>query len=143
MLALTLRGIAARKLRTGLTAFAIVLGIALVSGTYLLTDTINHTFDQVFQTANQGVDVVVSPKRLFGSDQNATPAPLRQSVVDRIARTPGVALASGSVFDVGLIYDKSDNPLVTTGAPMFISGVQPDRFDPFSYVQGRKPQAPD
>jgi len=142
MLALTLRGIAARKLRTGLTAFAIVLGIALVSGTYLLTDTINHTFDQVFQTANRGVDVVVSPKRLFGNDQNGTPAPLRQSVVDQISRAPGVALASGSVFDAGLIYDKSDNPLVTTGAPMFISGVQPDRFDPFSYVQGRKPQAP-
>jgi putative ABC transport system permease protein len=143
MLAITLRGIASRKLRTGLTAFAVVLGIALVSGTYLLTDTINHTFDQVFQTANQGVDVAVTPKRLFGTDQNAAPAPLKQSVVDQIGRAPGVSLVAGSVFDQGLIYDKSDNPLITTGAPMFISGVSPARFDPFGYVQGRAPRAPD
>jgi putative ABC transport system permease protein len=143
MLALTLRGIATRKLRTGLTAFAIVLGIALVSGTYLLTDTINHTFDTVFQTANQGIDVVVTPKRFFGTDEGATPAPLRQPVVDRIERAPSVALAAGSVFDQGLIYDKQDDPLITTGAPMFISGVGAARFDPFSYVQGRKPAAPD
>ena len=143
MLALTLRGIATRKLRTGLTAFAVVLGIALVSGTYLLTDTINHTFDTVFKTANQGVDVVVTPRRLFGNSETGRPAPLQQSVVAQVQRTPGVALASGSVFDQGLIYDKKDNPLITTGAPMFISGLQPARFDPFSYVQGRAPQALD
>jgi putative ABC transport system permease protein len=140
MLALTLRGIAARKLRTALTAFAIVLGIALVSGTYLLTDTIDKTFDQIFQTANEGVDVVVTPKRLFGTDENSAPAPLRQSVVDEIRGASGVALASGSVFDAGLIYDKSDDPLITTGAPMFIADVAPRRFDPFSYVQGHAPR---
>src|SRR6185312_7849362 len=84
-----------------------------------------------------------SPKRLFGNSQTGTPAPLQQSVVTEVQRTPGVALASGSVFDQGLIYDKKDNPLITTGAPMFISGLQPARFDPFSYVQGRAPQASD
>jgi putative ABC transport system permease protein len=140
MLALTLRGIAARKLRTALTAFAIVLGIALVSGTYLLTDTIDSTFDTIFQTANQGVDVVVSPRRLFGSDENSAPAPLKQSVVDEIRQVPGVALAAGSIFDVGLIYDKDDDPLITTGAPMFIADVSPERFSPFTYVQGHAPR---
>ncbi len=143
MLALTLRGIAARKLRTALTAFAIVLGIALVSGTYLLTDTIDKTFDQIFQTANRGVDVAVTPRRVIDSDDNSTtPAPLRASVVEEIARVPGVALAAGSVFDAGVIYDKDDDPLVTSGAPMFISDVAPRRFDPFNYVAGHAPAAP-
>jgi putative ABC transport system permease protein len=142
MLALSLRGIAARKLRTALTAFAVVLGIALVSGTYLLTDTIDRTFDQVFQTANQGVDVVISPKQRFGTDENGTPPPLKTAVLQRVRSAPGVAMASGSVFLPGQIYDKHDKPLITTGAPMFISDTSPKRFDPFVYVQGRPPTAP-
>jgi putative ABC transport system permease protein len=144
MLALTLRGIATRKLRTALTAFAVVLGIALVSGTYLLTDTIDRTFDQVFQTANKGVDVAITPKQRFGAnDQNAVPAPLKASVVTQVRQVHGVALAAGSVFLQGLIYDKHDKPLVTTGAPMFVSGITPARFNAFSYVQGHAPTAPD
>ena len=142
MLALSLRGIAARKLRTALTAFAIVLGIALVSGTYLLTDTIDSTFDEIFQTANEGVDVVVTPRRLFGTDENSAPRPLRQAVVDEIRQVPGVAFVEGSVFDAGLIYDKDDDPLITTGAPMFIANVSSQRFDPFSYVEGHAPRTP-
>jgi putative ABC transport system permease protein len=142
MLALSLRGISARKLRTALTAFAIVLGIALVSGTYLLTDTIDRTFDQVFQTANEGVDVAVTPKRLFSNDQNGMPAPLKASVLAQVKRTPGVALAAGSLFEQGLIFDKQDDPLITTGAPMFIADVPPQRFNPFSIVAGHVPRGP-
>ncbi|HYV14631.1 MAG TPA: FtsX-like permease family protein [Conexibacter sp.] len=143
MLALSLRGISARKLRTALTAFAVILGIALVSGTYLLTDTIDSTFDTVFQTANQGVDVAVTPKQLFGTDENATPAPLKRAVLDKVRGVPGVALAAGSVFLPGQIFNKHDKLLITTGAPMFISDTTPKRFDPFVYVVGRPPSAPD
>ncbi len=147
MLGLSLRGIATRKLRTALTAFAVVLGVALVSGTYLLTDTIDKSFDEVFQTANEGVDVVVTPKRLFSaSDQDAQstiPSPLNAAVLERVRNAPGVELASGSVFLPGQIYDKDDEPLISTGAPMFISDTTPKRFDPFVYVEGRQPRAPD
>jgi putative ABC transport system permease protein len=144
MLALTLRGIATRRLRTALTAFAVVLGVALVSGTYLLTDTIDHAFDEVFQTANRGVDVVVTPSRVFdqGNDNAAvTPNPLPASVLAQVRRVPGVALAAGSVFLPGQIYDKKDDPLITSGAPMFISDTTPRRFDPLVYVEGNPPRA--
>ncbi|HZV75020.1 MAG TPA: FtsX-like permease family protein [Conexibacter sp.] len=143
MLGLSLRGMTTRKLRTALTAFAVVLGVALVSGTYLLTDTIDSTFNQVFQTANKGVDVAVTPKQRFGTEQNATPAPLGSAVLDKVRQAPGVALASGSVFLPGLIYNKQDKPLITTGAPMFISDTTPKRFDPFVYVAGGPPTASD
>ena len=56
MLALSLRGMATRKLRTALTAFAVVLGVALVSGTYMLTDTINSSFDRIFTESAKGTD---------------------------------------------------------------------------------------
>ncbi len=146
MLALSLRGIATRKLRTALTAFAVVLGVALVSGTYLLTDTINNAFDEVFQTANRGVDVVVTPARVFGQgndNASVTPNPLPASLLEQVRRVPGVALAAGSVFLPGQIYDKQDDPLITTGAPMFLSDTAPKRFDPLVYVEGHQPRAPD
>src|SRR5581483_3874667 len=40
-----LRGLLGRKLRSVLTAFAIVLGVAMVSGTFVLTDSIDSAFD--------------------------------------------------------------------------------------------------
>ena len=53
-----LRGFLQRKLRVLLTGIAIALGVALMAGTYMLTDTINNSFAAIFQTANQGHDVV-------------------------------------------------------------------------------------
>jgi len=145
MLALSLRGITTRKLRTALTAFAVVLGVALVSGTYMLTDTINSSFDEVFQTANRNVDVAITPTRVFGSDNEGnvvTPRPLPASLLERVRDVPGVALASGSVFELGQIYDKDDEPLIGNGPPMFISDTTPKRFDPFVYVDGNAPRGP-
>ena len=48
MTSVALKGLAGRKLRAFLTALAIVLGVAMVSGTYVLTDTIKSAFDQIF-----------------------------------------------------------------------------------------------
>jgi len=60
MLALLLRGFEQRKLRVLLTAIAIALGVALMAGTYILTDTINHAFAEVFDTAYKNKSVVVT-----------------------------------------------------------------------------------
>jgi hypothetical protein len=40
MIQVTLRGLLARKLRLALTSLAIVLGMAMVSGTFILTDAV-------------------------------------------------------------------------------------------------------
>ena len=55
-----LRGIAARKLRAFTTFLAIFLGVALVAGTFVLTDTINRSFDQIFSDSLKGTDVVIT-----------------------------------------------------------------------------------
>ena len=62
MIAVTLKGLAGRKLRAALTALAIVLGVAMVSGTYVLTDTIDKAFSTIFDESYAGTDVVVSGK---------------------------------------------------------------------------------
>ncbi len=48
MIAVALKGLAGRKLRALLTAFAVVIGVTMVSGTFVLTDTIQKGFDGVF-----------------------------------------------------------------------------------------------
>ena len=58
---LVIRGLLTRKLRSVLTALAIVLGVAMISGTFVLTDQISGAFDDIFQAANKGTDAVVKP----------------------------------------------------------------------------------
>ena len=59
-----------RKVRGLLTALAVVLGVAMVSGTYVLTDSIDQAFDSIFTDVREGSNVVVSGKAAF-----FTPAP--------------------------------------------------------------------
>ena len=66
MLALVLRGFLQRKLRVVLTGIAIALGVALMAGTYVLTDTINNSFAGIFQIASRGESVVVTPAQTLG-----------------------------------------------------------------------------
>ena len=58
----TIKGILARKVRFLLTGVAVMLGVAFVSGTLVLTATIGHTFDGLFSTIYQHTDAVVREK---------------------------------------------------------------------------------
>ena len=74
MKAVALKGLLGRKTRTVLTALAIVLGVAMVSGTYVLTDTISKAFNEIFQGSFQNTAAVVTGKKVvqFSSSGNAT-----------------------------------------------------------------------
>ncbi|HKU55777.1 MAG TPA: hypothetical protein VJP41_02030, partial [Gaiellaceae bacterium] len=65
MLLVAFKGLAGRKLRAALTAVAIVLGVAMISGTYVLTDSIDSAFDKIFTDVRQGSDVVITGKSAF------------------------------------------------------------------------------
>jgi putative ABC transport system permease protein len=141
MLAISLRGMAARKLRTVLTALAVVLGVALISGTYILTDTINRQFDSIFATVSKGIDVSVSPKKIFNTDNGTNPPAFPQTLVAKAQQVPGVQKASGGVFDNGTIVGNNGKKVGSGGAPNFITNPEPAPFDPFHYVSGHPPTA--
>ena len=70
MIKFAVRGLLARKLRTILTALGVVLGVALVSGTYVLTDSISTAFNSIFEETYKNTDVAVTGKPAFSaSDQ--------------------------------------------------------------------------
>ncbi|HEY5694142.1 MAG TPA: FtsX-like permease family protein [Gaiellaceae bacterium] len=99
MIHVALRGMARRKLRTALTAIAIVLGVALITGTYVLTDSIKGAFGGIFTSVYRGTDATVTGKSAFdlsGSGTTTAP-PFDQSLLPAIQKLPDVADAVGGV----------------------------------------------
>ena len=76
MIAVALKGLAGRKVRALLTAFAVVIGVAMVSGTFVLTDTIQKAFDGIFTSSYQQTDAVIAGKEIVkGSQSGAATVP--------------------------------------------------------------------
>ncbi|HEY2768488.1 MAG TPA: FtsX-like permease family protein [Solirubrobacteraceae bacterium] len=141
MLALVLRGFMQRKLRVLLTAIAIALGVALMAGTYILTDTINHSFAGIFETANKGHDVVVTPTQALGSNVRAQTSPVTDAMLTQVRAVPGVTEAAGGIFTPATFLNVHGKRLTTGGAPAFVSMQLPKRFESFSPVAGRFPRS--
>jgi putative ABC transport system permease protein len=142
-----LRGLTGRKLRTALTAFAIVLGVAMVSGTYVLTDTINSAFDTIFSESYAGTDAAVTgkaPDISFEGSTAETPS-VPASLLERVRALPSVAEAAGSVQDetATKILKPDGKAINTGGAPSFGLGIDPSiqRFNPLRLVAGTWPQS--
>jgi putative ABC transport system permease protein len=136
-----LRGLAARKLRALTTWLAIFLGVALVAGTYVLTDTINESFSDIFSESLKGTDVAVTARQEVQSDEVGPPGfPAR--LLERVREVDGVESAAGSVFAVGRFVDTKGDPIGNSFSPNFISSLLPPRFETLDYVEGRKPRLP-
>ena len=140
MLGVTLQGLAGRKLRTALTAIAVVLGVGLIAGTYILTDTINRSFDSIFTTANQKIDVVVSPRVAVKAQDGGMPPAFPAATLARVRKVPGVAQADGGVFNLAQIYDEKGEKIGSRGPPTFVGSVQSETFSPYQYTEGRAPR---
>jgi putative ABC transport system permease protein len=143
-----LRGLAGRKLRTALTAFAIVLGVAMVSGTYVLTDTINKAFDTIFSESFASTDAAITGKAPDISFEGTVPETpgIPASLLERVRSLPNVEEAAGLVQDDSAtkILKPDGKAVNTRGAPSIGVGIDPSvqRFNPLTLVEGTWPQAP-
>jgi len=145
MLKATLKGLAAHKLRMSLTALAIVLGVGFVAGTFVLTDTISKTFDNLFNQVTQGVDVAVRTNATFNAQGGQTRAPMPASVLDQVKGVQGVAAAEGSVNGYAQFIGKNGKPVTTGGAPTLgvsLSSV-PQLQSATTLRSGTRPSGPD
>jgi ABC-type antimicrobial peptide transport system permease subunit len=142
-----LRGLAGRKLRAVLTAIAIVLGVGMISGTYILTDTVNRAFTTLFTESYAGTDAVVTGKGLDISIDGETPPtpPVDASLLEAVRGVDGVALATGSVLDERntKILNREGEAANSEGAPTFGFGIDTDpalaQFNPLNVLEGRWP----
>ena len=60
----------ARKLRALGTTVAVFVGVSLIAGTYVITDTINKAFDEIFHDSLKGTAVVITNKQPVTQETN-------------------------------------------------------------------------
>jgi putative ABC transport system permease protein len=139
---LVLRGFAQRKVRALLTGIAIVLGVALMAGTYILTDTINHAFAEVFGSAYKDKAVVVTARETLGHNSGSQTYPIGEATLTRVRAVPGVAAASPDISTRATLLTASGKR-ISGAAPTLVDAVQPPRFEAFTAAQGHLPDAED
>jgi putative ABC transport system permease protein len=137
-----LRGLAQRKLRAFVTMLAVLLGVAFIAGSYVLTDTINRSFDDIFTEAYAGTDVAISPSTTGGGEEIDLP-PFSAEVLNQVRRVDGVEKAAGGIFSTVRFVDDEGEPLGQSFAPEFVSSVAPEPFETLTYTDGRPPENAD
>lgn len=140
MTAVVIGGLRMRKLRAVLTALAIVLGVAMISGTYVLMDTTTHAFDTVFATEYSKADaVVVGKSPISGLDASAPPVPA--AVAARIRALPQVADVQGFVGDTRAQLRTAYGAAIS-GVVVVVGGKAHSAFLATQVVAGQRPTAP-
>ncbi len=120
MTKLALKGLLTRKLRSVLTGFAVVIGVAFVVGTLVFTDTIDASFKNLFERTQQGVDVAIEAHQAVKADFS-TPPTMPADTLDKVKATPGVEVAEGGVGSDGTLLDKQGKAITSNGPPTLIT----------------------
>ncbi|HZO63227.1 MAG TPA: FtsX-like permease family protein [Gaiellaceae bacterium] len=141
MRSIALRGLWARKLRTFLTAFAIVLGIATVSGTFVLTDSITHAFHAIFSNIYRNTDASITGKSAVSLDATQNLPPFDESLLGKVKALPEVRAAVGGVADIANLIGDDGKVISFGGAPHLGFSVDPTqaRLNSLSLVDGNWP----
>jgi putative ABC transport system permease protein len=143
MTRIALKSLAARRLRTALTALAVVLGVAMVSAAFTITDTMRGAADSLSSAAYDGTDAVVQARTAFevdAGDWTAERPTVDASVLDKVRDVPGVAVAAADVTDEAKIIKRDGKP--AGDGPYFGVGYDArtpgsEQFTPFRLDTGR------
>jgi putative ABC transport system permease protein len=131
VIAIALKGLLSRKLRSVLTAIAIVLGVALMSGTFVLTDSITKAFDSIFQTIYRGTDATITGKsavedaQTMSGNESTIPS-FDESLLAKVRQLPDVKDAIGGVAGEPQLV-KNGKAISFGGAPNLGFSVDPAR----------------
>jgi putative ABC transport system permease protein len=116
-----LRSLLAHKVRLLLTGISIVLGVGFMAGTFVLTDTMTSSFNELIEGGTADIDLVVRSENAFtgqtanGGAEERTPLP--QAVLADVESVPGVARAVGDVLGFAQIVDPETGKVIGTFGP--------------------------
>ena len=144
MTGVAIKGLLGRKLRTVLTALAIILGVAMISGTYILTDTITSAFTSIVDKSYENSDAVISGKVAFkntNSNTQQTPA-FPAAVLTRVRQLPQTGSAAGVITDEAHLVGRDGKIIASGGSPPIAYSVDAAgdrRFNPLTLSTGKWP----
>ena len=139
MLKVSLRNIAAHKLRLVLSVLAVVLGTAFVTGSLVFTSTLKSTFDGLLDQGTEDLSAMIEPEDPRG-------AGVRFEVADRALGLPGVEAVTPGVTGTVVLFNSDGTPFQTGGAPSEgLEWVEPETAVGSNdrIVDGRAPAADD
>jgi putative ABC transport system permease protein len=139
---ITVKGLRAHKLRLALTALAIVLGVTFVTGTLVLTDTLNNTFTTLFGQVYQNINFEVRGVAAFPTSgaAGAIRKPIPESIIAAVKDVPGVAVAEGGVSGYAQFIAPNGKAVTTGGAPTIGLSYGADRrLSSLRLVAGKPP----
>ncbi len=139
MTGLAIKSLWARKVRALTTTLAVVIGVAFVAGTYILTDTTFAAFDEIFSDSLKGTDVVITAHDVVSQESGEEPS-FSASVLGPVRRVPGVRLASGAIFTPGGFFDAKGDKIGSKFAPKFVSSHLPGSLESLTYLDGHPPR---
>jgi len=122
VLRIALKSVLAHKVRLAMTALAIVLGVAFVAGTFVFTDSIQSSFDDLMADVNENVDLYVRGTSEFGFGGQR----FSEELVVRVAESPDVAVAAPSVTGIAQLVDKQGKPIGGSGPPTLAFSFVPE-----------------
>lgn len=136
----TVKGITAHRVRLVLSLVAVMLGVTFVTGTYVLTDTLDRSYDGLFTQTVANVDVVV---RLPGEEGPAgTGERFSEQLLSPVRAVPGVEDAYGVVFGYAQFVGRDGEAIRPAGrATVGLSWAQPGANGPLQLI-GPKSRAP-
>ncbi|MDT4914889.1 MAG: putative transport system permease protein [Pseudonocardiales bacterium] len=137
MRTVSLRNLRAHKVRLALTVISVLLGTAFVAGSFVFTDTLKKSFDTIFASSDEGLDVRVTD---YGDYSTGVPL----SLLPVLQKVPGVRAVEPQIDSDVVLVDDSGKKVSTGGAPS-VGGawVANGRIrDVPKLVDGRAPQHP-
>jgi putative ABC transport system permease protein len=144
MLKISLKSAWGHKRRLFGTALAVFLGVAFLSGTLVLGDTLSRNFDNLFAETTAGTDVMVRNSTTIagGGNDIEQSGQIDAGLVDRIREVDGVAAAEPSVEGYGAIIGPDGEAVGGNGPPRLAgSWVTDPDLSPYKLVDGRAPEA--
>ncbi|MDP9396324.1 MAG: ABC transporter permease [Actinomycetota bacterium] len=144
MLRATLKGLLAHKLRLGLSAVAVLLGVAFVAGTLIFTDTLGKAFRDL--TNATAADITVTQRTsfdsTFGPPGTTAVTSVPEEVRAAVATVDGVEAADGDLTVNGVQLIGRDGKVVGSagGAPGVGTNWYVSEGSPLSLEEGRAPE---
>jgi putative ABC transport system permease protein len=137
MLRVTLLGLRYRKGRLALSALAIVLGVAFVAGTLMMSASISHSYSGSFSAGARNVSVAVAERESGDPPGQIGGQVLPAATLAAVRAIPGVAAADGRLGGPGSLLGR-DGRLLGAGF-----GINVTALTPFTLVSGHLPGQPD
>jgi len=141
---ITLKGVTAHRLRYALTALAVLLGVAFIAGTFVLTDTMNNAFNGLYTQIYQGTAAVVRATQPFAPPTNYSNQRqlIDASLATTVAKVPGVQAAAPDIEGYAQLVGKNGKPIGTVGngAPTIgAAWTDVTALNPFTLLPGGQP----